>query len=193
MEPNYPQNEIHKRCRRATKLGADDLICNVFFEAGLQNYTSWSGDPNWACPSISEVRESQRGCLGFTLKGRRYSIHTEEDHSHPPSRPDTARINLELRLGGNLVFGAAIEHRMVAGVDSYSPVCVTEFIEGDWIEDLRGLEREMRQVAKRNIRRIRRERAQKDTANSGSATANRSGSGLAALRKIWRILVSDRH
>ncbi len=192
MGSDYPKKDIDKRRRRATRLGVDDLICNVFFDAGLQNYPSWSQDPNWACPSISEVRESRRGCPGFTLKGRRYSVHTEEDQLHPPSHPDATRINLELLLGGNLVFGAAIEHQTAGGVDTYSVERVTEFIEGSWIDDLRDLEREMKQVAKRNIKRIRRERAQKNRANSDVSTANQSGSGPGVLRRVWRAIVSGR-
>ncbi len=183
MESNYPKQGIDKRCRRATKLGVDDLICNVFFEAGLQNYASWSQDPNWVCPSISQVRASQRGVLGFTLKGRRYTIHTEEDHLHPLSDSNTTRIDLDLFLGGELVFGAAIEHQTIEDLESYSPKKVTEFIEGDWIEDLRDLEREMKRVAKRNLKRIKRERAQTDA----------SPSALGNLRKIWRAMVAGWH
>ena len=192
MKSDYPQKGLDKRRHRAAKLGVDDLICNLFFDAGLQNYASWSQDPNWACPSISEVHESHHGCLGFTLKGRRYSIHAEEDHLHPPSHPGTTHINLELLLGGNLIFGAAIEHQTVGTAENYSPKSVTEFIEGDWIEDLRDLEREMKQVAKRNLKRIKRERAQTDAANVGVSTASRSGSGPGAFKKIWRVIVSGR-
>jgi hypothetical protein len=190
MRSDYPQKGIEKRRRRAAKLGVDDLICNLFFDAGLQNYTSWSQDPNWACPSISEVHGSQRGSLGFTLKGRRYSIHAEEDHLHSPSHPGTTQINLELLLGGNLVFGGAIEHQAVENLETYSPRSVSEFIEGDWVEDLRDLEREMKQVAKRNLKRIKRERAQTAAGGIGLSTAERSGSGPGALRKIWRRIVS---
>lgn len=190
MESNYRQNEIDKRCHRATELEVDDLICNVFFEAGLRDYASWPQDPNWVHLSISEVRGCQRGCLGFTLKGRRYSIHTEEDHLHPLSEPDTAQINVELLLDGNLVFGAAIGHQTVEGLDSYSPKRVTEFIEGDWIEDLRDLGREMKRVAKRNHKRKERERAQKDGAKFGISSPNQSGSGLGTLREIWRATVA---
>jgi hypothetical protein len=191
MESKYRKKE-DKRRRRATKLGVDDLICNIFFESGLRNYPSWSKDPDWACPSISEVRESQRGCLGFTIKGRRYSIHTEEDHLHPLSDPETTRINLELLLGGNLVFKAAIEHQTIEGLASYSPKRVTEFIEGDWVEDFRDLKREMKRVANRNLKRIKRERAQKNAAKFGISTPNQSGSGLGTLREIWRAIASGR-
>lgn len=192
MESNYPNKGIDKRRRRATKLGVDDLICNIFFEAGLRNYASWSQDPNWVCPSISEVRVSQRGCLGFTLKGQRYSIHTEEDHLHPLSDPDTTQVNLELLLGGNTVFEAAIEHQTIEGLDSYSPKRVTEFIEGAWIGDLQGLEREMKRIAKRNLKRINRERAHKDADRSVISTPNQSGSGLGTLKQIWHTAVAGR-
>jgi len=194
MESYYPQNEIDKRRRRATKLGVDDLICNLFLEAGLQNYASWSQDPDWVCPSISEVRASpQGGSLGFTLKGRRFSIHTEENHLHSTSDPDTTRIDLNLLLGGELVFGAEIEHRTIEDLDLYSPEWVTEFIEGDWIKDLRYLEQEMKQITKRNINRIKRERAQKAAASFGLSTANESDSGPGTLRKFLRAMVSGWH
>ncbi len=129
------------------------------------------------------MRESKGGCLGFTLKGRRYSIRAEEDHSHPLPNPNITRIHLELLLGGNLVFGAAIEYQTIKGLDRYSLRLMTEFIEGDWIEDLRDLGREMKQVAKRNLKRIKRERAQKDA----------SASTLSTLRGIWRTMVAGRH
>lgn len=193
MESDDVKNEIDRRRRRATKMGVDELICNVFFAEGFRNYASWSQDPNWVCPSVSEVRGSQCGSLGFKLKGRRYSIHTEENHLHPLSDAETTQINIDLLLGGNFVFGAAIEHQTIEDLESYSPKSVTEFIEGDWIEDFRDLEREMKQVAKRNLQRIKRERAQEDAANSGLSTANQSGSELSTLRKIWRTMVSGRH
>ncbi len=194
MESYYPENEIDKRRRRATKLGVDDLICSLFLEAGLRNYASWSQDPDWVCPSISEVRVSpQGGSLGFTLKGQRFSIHTEENHLHSPSDPDTTRIDLNLLLDGELVFGAEIEHRTIEDLDFYSPEWVTEFIEGDWIKALLYLEQEMKQITKRNIQRLKRERAQKAAANFGLPIANKSGSGPGSLKRILRRMVLGWH
>ncbi len=112
---------------------------------------------------------------------------------NPLSDPNTTRIKIELLVDGNLVFAATIEQQTITDLDSYRLKRVTEFIEGDWIEDLRDLKREMKQVAKRNLRLIRRARGKKDVANFGLSTTNQSGSGLSTLKKIWRKIDSSRH
>ncbi len=188
MESDYPKGEIDKQRRRATELGVDDLICKVVFEEGLRYYASWSRNP-----LISEVRGTQRPSLGFTLKGRRYSIRTEENQSNPPSDPKITRIYLELFQDGNLVFAERIEQQKIGHLDVYSPQRVTAFVEGEWIEDFRDLAREMKRVARANLRRIKREPAQQGAANFGLALAKQLGSTLSALRRIWRTTVSDRH
>ena len=168
-----------KRRLRAKKLGVDHLICDIFFTEGFRNYASWSQDGNWKCPSISEVRESkQLGSVGFTLRGRRYSIHTEEDHSSALDDLETTRIKLNLLLDGNLVLAETVEHQRIDDVDVYRPRRITEFVEGDWALDFRDLQREMKQVAKQNLRRIKMERAQ----------AQKSSSGFSTLIRIWRAL-----
>jgi hypothetical protein len=176
MGTDYLAEINEKRRLRAKKLGVDHLICSIFFTEGLRNYASWSQDADWECPSISEVRESkQLGSVGFSLRGRRYSIHTEDDISSATSDTATTRIKLNLLLDGNLVLAETVEHRRVQDVDVYSPHRVIEFTEGEWIRDFRDLQREMKQVARRNLRRIQKERAQ----------SRRSGSRLG---KIWRAL-----
>jgi len=179
MGTDYLAEINEKRRLRAKKLGVDRLICSVFFTEGLRNYASWSQDADWQCPSISEVRESkQLGSVGFSLRGRRYSIHTEEDHSLASSDLETTRIQLNLLLDGNLVLAETVEHQRIQDIDVYSPQRVNEFVEGDWIRDFRDLQREMKQVARRNLRRIQKERAQ----------SRRSGCRAGTLTKIWRAL-----
>ncbi len=139
--------ESNKRQHHASELGVDDLVCKVFFEKDLRYYASLSRDP-----TISEVRGTQPGSFGFTFKGRRYSIHTEDDHSSLPSDPSITRIYLELLQNGNLVFAERIRRQTIEKVNVYSPQQVTEFVEGDWIEDFRDL---LKRVAKDNLQRIK--------------------------------------
>ena len=134
------------------------------------------------------------GRLDFTLGGHAYSFRAKdvptwlvEDEDH--------LVELELWSGGSLLFAERATFKFDRSGETCTSSWMTAFVEGDWIDDFRALEREVVATQERNRGRLHEEHIAREAERLGLSASRANDQGRPArfgrflstlLRKLLR-------
>jgi hypothetical protein len=166
LSPEELAQEIEHRRRQAKRCGVVDAFLDVYFR-NWQYIASWIKiDRKWCHPAVTEAAQSEdRKRIELTVCGRKYVITAEEKPSIVDSYDVTKEI--EVVIDDRLCLGVFVSIRFGEYADSYSSGYATAFITGPWVDEIKKISTETREISERNMKSLDHDHARKNAGRFG--------------------------